>query len=652
MRKSDINIFEVNSDHKILCTTEKINENNYRCLFMIINNNKENKNKKLIIYSFSKSNFIKLNISADYINKDEYDNWNADSLSKSIPNINSNFSNYNKEMDFIIIPNLEIDKYIYISIESKNETTIEMINKIINDDKFVIPKINDIQIYSIKENSIELDLYTFSQYEFSLSLVTLCGKGNISLNYEISTTLLTDSINNKLIIDIERFYCKDYRNCKLIINKLNKDDEKEIDFLFYIHITQNNEKNILRELTYGKSSTLCRSRYKENPIILYEQIKNIDSPININLKLYNSKKTILLKYYNIEVRIFSKTQIYETKLNYKNIFNFRAIAKGNFDYILAASNIYLNIKDISNIIIPEEPYLVISISFYLLPFGPIILGSTISQTKSLISPSERIYHYGQLNKEEKIVYRLKGNSKYHLMRLEFGYNSIYIGWSVKRNINDTSYMNNDTDLSFVTEKWSNGRALLTMYIERGEDIYLTIFQKEKIKNVNLTNYIFKYINAAKNSDFKNYLIKNDRINYDDEEEIIRVNSLKNIPDNLNIQYYLKMIYEDDCIKDEITNSIAITSSYYFLIFEGLIYNDFIEFNIKDQIKNYNYNYSLSVFSIIAENTNDIEYLSYSKIKITNNKIKKPNKILIILSIVFASIFSVIHVGRLIVFCYK
>ena len=93
------------------------------------------------------------------------------------------------------------------------------------------------------------------------------------------------------------------------------------------------------------------------------------------------------------------------------------------------------------------------------------------------------------------------------MRLEFGYNSIYIGWSVKRNINDISYMNNDTDLSFVTEKWSNGRRLLTIYIERGKDKYLTIFRKEKIKNVNLTNYIFKSINAAKIAILKIILLK-------------------------------------------------------------------------------------------------------------------------------------------------
>ena len=65
IRKPEINIFEINSEHKILCKTEKVNQTNYRCNFMIINKNDEKEN--LIIYFVSK-NSIKLNIFADYIN--------------------------------------------------------------------------------------------------------------------------------------------------------------------------------------------------------------------------------------------------------------------------------------------------------------------------------------------------------------------------------------------------------------------------------------------------------------------------------------------------------------------------------------------------------------------------------------------------------
>ena len=64
--KPDINIFEINSDHKILCKTEKYNEKNI-CLFAIIYNNSgnniDNSNEKnLIIYPISQIEGIKLYI--------------------------------------------------------------------------------------------------------------------------------------------------------------------------------------------------------------------------------------------------------------------------------------------------------------------------------------------------------------------------------------------------------------------------------------------------------------------------------------------------------------------------------------------------------------------------------------------------------------
>lgn len=37
-----------------------------------------------------------------------------------------------------------------------------------------------------------------------------------------------------------------------------------------------------------------------------------------------------------------------------------------------------------------------------------------------IYPSEGIYYYGELNEYDRIAYKLEGNEKYNLMRLELG----------------------------------------------------------------------------------------------------------------------------------------------------------------------------------------------------------------------------------------
>ena len=48
-----------------------------------------------------------------------------------------------------------------------------------------------------------------------------------------------------------------------------------------------------------------------------------------------------------------------------------------------------------------------------------------------------------------------------------------------------------------------------MYINNGEDIYLTIFKNSISHDDIKFNYIFKYINSGKNGDLKNYRIKDD-----------------------------------------------------------------------------------------------------------------------------------------------
>ena len=118
--------------------------------------------------------------------------------------------------------------------------------------------------------------------------------------------------------------------------------------------------------------------------------------------------------------------------------NFENQEKGKFDSVLSASNIFLNIKNIENIDKIEKSYILISVKSNVASnnLEQLTIGSTISQRNGLMQSSERIYHYGKLFDEEKTVYRLKGNRKFHLMRLEFGCNNHYIGWSVKRTTND------------------------------------------------------------------------------------------------------------------------------------------------------------------------------------------------------------------------
>ena len=616
-RKPIINILEINSEHKYLCKMEKVNESKYRCLFMVTNNTIQD-DKKLIIYSVSK-NKIKANIFADYINKTYYIDWNTEYLFEHIPKENSTYNNYNKEMDFIIITNNSIENYIYISVELNSEETIEIMAQNLTNCEDIEYPLNNLLIYNLNTNFSYIDLNGISHSldDFSLSLITLYGKAKISIGYDDSTEYITDIRENKLVIMIDLDKCNnDYMKCRIIFKKF---EENEPDYIFFISYTKKSH-NILNELTYGKSNQLI---YNNNnlPIMLYEYLPYINSSVNINLKMYDIKNDDI----SIEAFILSNKDIYDLKLNYNNISNYDDNKKeGKFDPILSVGNIHFTYEEIKTYNISGETGVVIyipNINNYI-DTNKIIVEATIMQINSQIYPSERIYHFGKLNSEEKIVYKLEGKSQYHLMRLEFGCNSDIIGWSIKRTNEDNNYINNDTDLSFVTEKWINGRELLTMFIENGEDIYLTIFPKSIINNTYLTSYAFKYINSAKNSDFNNYLIKSESLTYNENEDQVTVNQINNVPSTKNINYYLRIINDEDYIKNEGINTIAIIQSNSSLIIKGIKEDNRILFNLNNSIIKNN-TYYINVYSTIFNNYSEFDIVSYYGLKLNSNE-KKEN----------------------------
>ena len=616
LKKPEINILKINSDNKILCKTEQINGKNYRCLFMILNNFVD-EGSNFIIYPISKNNEEKLNIYANYINNTEYDDWNIEYLSNNIPNENSEYNNADKDMNYIIIPKVKKDKYIYLSIESNTEITIEMLYKLIRTES-QMPNVDDIYIYYVN-NKTEINFAFNKIYiqQFTLHLVTIHGKGNITFGYKDYSQYIIDEIHNKLLFDINLTKYID-NNYKLLVNNTEEDGE----FIFYFYYSEKGN-NKLKELEYGKSNNIMVDTINQ-PLIIFQKIKDITTSVNINLQIYRLNN-IYDTSSDIRIIVLSKYDIYRLKVNPNIISYYTILEEGKFDTALLTSNIYLNIKNIENIDTIEEPYLLIYVTFNInsqTNSGQIIFGATISQVNGLMYSSERIYHYGKLYNEEKVVYRLKGNPKYHLMRLELGFNNKNIEWSVKRKKDNIYYRKNDTDLSFVTEKWINGRELLTMYIENGEDIYLTLFHDNSIDNPNITNFVFKYINSGKNGDFKNYYIKSDSLSYNKKDYTITINKLTNLPESSKVKYYLKLIKESDLIKNEIINTIAITESNNILVAGPYHTKNKAIFYLETMIDS-DISYYINAYSIVTDNNNnnEDEYISYSNIRILKNPIK-------------------------------
>ena len=661
--KPDINIFEINSDHKILCKTEKINETN-KCLFAIVYNKSDNdtdnsKEKKLIIYPISQIESVKLKIYSDFMNKEYYDEWNSNYLIENIPNINSSYTNYDSQQEFLFINVSNEDKYIYICIESDKEVTIEMQSHYLyKNEEIKLPKMNEIQFYNIhpNQNRISFDFSPLKRSGINLnedifiSLVTLNGKASIYFENNESKKFITDTKENKLFFNLNNQNI----NYNLIINNLeyipqnnNNENEDNLGYIFYIKLWTKNNKNIMNELSYAKSFKLSYDDLNL-PMILYSQIPNINSPININLHFYNISNldTSIMNddIFNIEISILSIDEIYKLKRDSSLISNTNPI-KGKFNSLLFVSNIYLSIEDMEQFKVKENPWIYIQISSKRdLQLTKLILGSTISQVNSLIYPSERIYHYGEIHNEKKIVYKLAGNKKYHLMRLEIGFNSNLINYSIKRINSETNYIYNDTNLNIIKESSINGRGLLTIYFENVEDIYLTIFNKDI--NSKLTNYVFKYIYAEKTGDFKNYYILNDDLSFNEKDSIISINKINNIPNSCIVDCFVKIIDEDNYIQNEEIKTIAITQSIGNSNIKGTNQNDLIIFYINYDKNKMNF-YSNAYCKIIGE-TYDIDYLSYNGLIINDRNQNGPTKDDLSLYIIIISI-SVFFILLIIIF---
>ena len=232
-----------------------------------------------------------------------------------------------------------------------------------------------------------------------------------------------------------------------------------------------------------------------------------------------------------------------------------------------------------------------------------------------------MYHYGEIHNEKKIVYRLAGNKKFHIMRIEIGFNSNLLSYSIKRKNSENNYMNNDTDLSFIKESSYNGRGLLNIYTKNGEDIYLTIFNN----NINnkLTNYAFKYINAEKNGDFKNYFIINDDLSFTERDLSISIKKIDNIPDSCIVDCFAKIIDKENYIKNEKIKTIAITQSIGNSYIKGINQNenDLVIFYLNYGIDRTNF-YSNAYCKIIGENF-ELDYLSYNGLIIVGSNEFEP-----------------------------
>ena len=659
LRKPIINIYPVNSNQKVLCPTEKNENDQNLCLFLVFYEDIDFF-QNLLIYPKSQTNNAKILIHANFIEYSKYEQWDSDYLKNNIPNEKSKYTNYENGKDFLFIPFMpETIGHLYIAVYSDEPTTIELVTTFSKYDSAFSPNPSTIQIISFKKETFTLKFDTIN--DVAVSLVSLEGKSRIYWEFEKENEFYLGGREDSLSIVLTSDMCK--RDCNLIINNLQPDPQDEkpdqpgFTFLISYFIRASGLPGLIfEELIYGKSTEIAY-RNSKFPIILYCQLPDKESSVHIyfdfrEMKSNTPRKTIYDNSIDVNAMILSTEDIFKFKADPTYIKIDPNTVKGVFSSAINVGNAYLTEEDIKKFDkVTDIPWLFIYLTKTSdIPdqFTKMTIESAVAKSNNDVYTSINIYHYGKLGTDEINVYKLKADIVKKYLRVQFSSNSGIINYSVRRQ-KDNDYKKNDTSINIVNAEWINGRGLLTMKFENGEDIYLTVYKTGLIKDdeIYLTNYVFKYVCVEKIEDYKEYRVVKDLIKYDSKKKTLTFNKIKDVQDPKNVIYFVKLIKKDNYLSKENIHTIAITqSSGQSNGYENLTStNDELVIELKDISINTVYYYNI-IAQINEERIAEyISYYSEGTINIDdndkNNNSGEPNSTVVIILIVMLLIFIII-----------
>ena len=671
LRKPAINIYPVNSNQKVLCQTERTSEGKNLCLFLILYEDLDVL-QHLVVYPKSQTNNAEILIHAEYIDYSKYEQWDANYLTENIPNEKSTYTNYVTGKDFLYIPTGGYESHLYVAVYSDEPTTIELVTTFSGFDDGFVPNPSTIQVASFKKEFFTLKFDTYN--DVALSLVSLQGKSKIYWEFdkEKENEYYLGGREDRLSIVLTSDMCNQ-KECNLIINNLTPDPEEDFPeepgftFLISYSIRASGLPGLIfEELIYGKSTEIAY-RNSKFPIVLYCQLPDKESSVNIyfdfrEMKSDRERNTIYDSSIDVNAMILTTDDIFKFKADPTYIKIDPNTVKGVFSSAINVGNAYLTEDDIKKFDkVTGIPWLFIYLTKTSdIPdqFIKMTLEAAVAKANNDVYTSVSIYQYGKLGVDEKNVYKLKGDTVKKYIRVQFSSNGGIINYSIRRN-KDNDYRKNDTSIDIVKNEWINGRGLLTMYLENGEDIYLTVFKSDLNTESNkdesyLTNYVFKYVCVAKMEDYKEYRVEDDLIIYNKENNTLVFNKIKDVQDPKNVIYFVKLIKKDNYLKNENINTIAITqSSGQSYGYENLKSdNDKLIVQLKDLSMNTAYYYNI-IAQINEERISEyISYRSEGTIN-TNDKDSENDEsnntnntvviILIVMVIVFILVISILLV---------
>ena len=588
-QENDLDIYEVNTDQKMICKPREIESGTYACLFMIMYDEQDAKqNMDLLVYSSSTNKGDSVVMYGTFLDSNIYDAFIVDSLRGSIPSENAPYNSIKDNTNYFYVKLKEYNKgyYFYVNVIGHYPDDIIMVSSINSYDEetpklqIFYPNARTEQIVQIKDKSDTLILEFSANYSLIVNIENLGGEADVRWEEAADTVHYLRGKGDRLTLTTSSNYKR------LIFQKLKSDQEIEGEkpgFVFLVDFYTRNPLKNFDEVVYGNSIEIGY-RDTDLPVYLYSKAVDYSNDINLAVTFRDSHIDTEGEFNGspIEVKAYldKRNTIYAAKVNPE----FSPSEKNKFDGIydpsIKTAQVFLPDIEINQHIKikPEEfptllLYLGKSEAYKDKVYKTFNVEAQFSRTNSLIIPVEKVYNYGKFNGMVTQYYKLRNDKNKPIMKIEISFNSHILDWT----IGNLSSHSNSTKYELNT-KVSKGKILVTIQPGNEDFVFFNVFKSNILDDPHppIQNYAFLYINIESEDQFYDYGIKNNdaTLEYKETKNNGKIESISctfNPIDidykNANVTYFLKIADGRYYIPGENFTTVAVTESPYYSVYK-------------------------------------------------------------------------------------
>ena len=584
----EIDILEVNTDQKIICSPQYIGDGQYRCLFMVTFDDEDVwLEMPLLVYGQSLNHSAITNTYASFIEREFYDSFDKDTLKSRIPTSETAKYSTLKDGTDYIYTTLSPDKagdekyYFYVSVVADREydimilTSMPMYNVISPMDHEFYPNPSTEQLLSVQGNQLRLKFFTTSS--IIANIITLGGEANVKWSkdntniYNLRGSGDRISLTSGETID------------EIIINKVQSSSYLEdAGFVFYVSYFLRDPKLNFDHVDYGKSLEIGY-RQTDLPVFLYSKIGSHYNDINIAFTFKDSDIDTEGEYasspFIVKAALAKESTIYKAKLNPELAPSLEKSMYGSYDVALKTAQVYLSEDFVEglNIKSTDNPTLYLSLEKNTKvsdkKYSKFNVEAQFSKVNDGVMPVEKTYNYGRCGANYVNFYRLKVNKNRPLMKIEIAFNSNYLEFAISSAISRTN-----NSLYIVNTTNARGKIILTVKPPTiNQFIVLNIFQRDRYSDHSniLDNYVFKYLNIKNDEEYIDYKILNNDGNLDITESqsgnettiTCTFNKLDIEKGKANVTYFFKVVDNETYNYEEAYETIAVMESPFYAVYK-------------------------------------------------------------------------------------